>query len=75
MNRRAIWTFIGFVILATGMMAVILSVVGIKFSFLVWLDDIGRLFGFVVKLLMIVFGAMIMVISRSDFSGEQGSQY
>lgn len=75
MNRRAIWTFIGFVILATGMMAVILSVVGIKFSFLVWLDDIGRLFGFVVKLLMIVFGTMIMVISRSDFSGEQGSQY
>ncbi|NNF20656.1 MAG: hypothetical protein HKN67_01845, partial [Saprospiraceae bacterium] len=49
-----------------GFMALIFSLVGIRFTFLKFIDAPGATFGFVVRLIM-VFGGIIMIyISRMD---------
>ena len=71
MKNKSVWTLIGFVIFAIGILSIVLSVVGVKLSYLLWMDKLGGLASFVTKLLMIILGAIIMVASRSDFSGEE----
>lgn len=53
------------------MLAVVLSLVGVQLSFLVWLDNISTLFGFVAKLLMVIGGIVIIVLAQTDWSQEQ----
>jgi hypothetical protein len=42
----------------------------VQLSFLTWIDSPGRLFGFVVRLLMILVGIVIVYLAQTDFSGE-----
>ena len=53
-----------------GFLSLILSMIGIQLTFLVWLDNPGRLFGFVAKILMILVGFIMVYLTRSDFKGE-----
>ncbi len=62
---------IGFILFIVGMLAVVLSLVGVQLSFLVWLDNISTLFGFVAKLLMVIGGIVIIVLAQTDWSQEQ----
>ncbi|MBT8188797.1 MAG: hypothetical protein KJO29_00090 [Bacteroidia bacterium] len=70
MNKRNILTILGFLIFFFGFMALIFSLVGIRFTFLKFIDAPGATFGFVVRLIM-VFGGIIMIyISRMDNTVE-----
>ncbi len=69
---RAIYTFIGFLLFLFGFMALALSLVGVQLSFLTWIDAPGRLFGFVIRLLMILAGIVIVVLTRTDWREEKG---
>jgi len=72
MNKnKAIYTLVGFIIAGLGFSSIILSLVGAKLSFLVWIDNFGELTGFVIKLLMIISGIVIIYLARTDFSGEE----
>lgn len=72
MNKnKAIYTLVGFIIAGLGFSAIVLSLVGAKLSFLVWIDDFGGLVGFLIKLLMIITGIVIVYLARTDFSGEE----
>jgi len=71
---RAIYTTIGFLLFTIGLMALVLSLVGVQLSFLTWIDQPGRLFGFVVRLLMILGGVVIVVLARTDWREEEGLQ-
>ena len=72
MNKnKAIYTLVGFIIAGLGFSSIILSLVGAKLSFLVWIDNFGALTGFVIKLLMIISGIVIIYLARTDFSGEE----
>ncbi|MEM9885938.1 MAG: hypothetical protein AAF849_08605 [Bacteroidota bacterium] len=71
MKRQGLWTFIGFILFLYGFLALILSLIGAKLSFLLWIDAPGPLFGFVVKIAMIILGLVIVYIARSDFNGER----
>ena len=64
MQRNPILTAIGFILFLTGMMALILSVVGAKLSFLVWIDNFGLTTGFVIRLLMIMAGVVLIVMAQ-----------
>ena len=68
--NKSIWTLIGFVFFAIGILSIVLALVGVKLSYLLWMDSFGSLWSFILKLVMIVMGGIIMVASRSDFSGE-----
>jgi len=70
MNKGAL-SLIGFALAALGFLSIILSLVGVQFAFLTWLDSISRLFGFVAKLIMIIAGILLLYIDQSDFKGEE----
>jgi len=68
MNKPII-TFIGFFLLIAGMLNVTLLLVGVKLAPFVFLDFAGRGIGFLIKLLMIIIGIVLIVVSRSSFDG------
>jgi len=63
-------TIIGIVLALLGFFALVLSLVGIKLSFLVFIDGNGPLLGFVIRLLMIVFGLVIVTLAQTDWTKE-----
>ena len=70
--NKGIFSLFGFLLAGLGFLSIVLSLVGVQFSFLTWLDSFGRLFGFVAKLIMIIAGILILYIAQSDFKGEEG---
>lgn len=72
MKKNKGWlTLLGFLLAGTGLFALVLSLVGIKLSYLTWIDVPGPLFGFVFRLLMIVAGIVIIFLTQTDFDGEE----
>ena len=67
---KGIYSLIGFILFILGFVALSLSLVGIRLSFLSFLDRISPLFGFVVKLLMIVGGIVMVILARTDWEKE-----
>ena len=68
--KKVIWTIIGFALLITGFYALILSLVGVKLSFLTFIDEPGALIGFVIRLLMIVAGFVILALINTNWTQE-----
>lgn len=69
--NKAIFTSIGFLLFMVGFCALCLSLVGIKLSYLTWIDIPGPLFGFVVRLIMIIGGVVIVVLAQTDWKQEE----
>jgi|APTNR8051073442_1049403.scaffolds.fasta_scaffold00880_2 hypothetical protein len=67
---KGIAALLGFVLAGLGFLSIILSMIGLKFSFLTWIDAPGSLFGFVVKLVMILAGFVIIYLSLSNSGAE-----
>jgi len=63
--KKSHLSLLGFIIFFIGVLSLILSIVGLKLSFLAFIDGIGRTFGLVVKLLLIFVGIIILYISKS----------
>ncbi len=70
-KNKGLFTLVGFLLFVYGTLALVLSLIGAKLSFLVWLDAPGALFGLIMKLLMIMLGVIIVYLARTDFSGEE----
>lgn len=67
--NKPIVTLIGFLLLIMGMLNLTLVLVGVQLAPFVFLDFAGRGIGFLIKLLMVIFGIVIIVVSRSTFDG------
>ncbi len=68
-------TLVGFLLFLLGFTALTLSLVGIQWSFLSWIDRISPLFGFVTKILMIIVGiAMAAMAQSTPISGDSGEE-
>jgi len=57
-------TIIGFLLFVFGLLALILSMIGIQFTMLKWIDAPGRLVGLVIRLVMIFGGIVLVYVSR-----------
>ena len=68
MNKPII-TFIGFFLLISGMLNLTLVLIGVQLAPFVFLDFAGRGIGFLMKLLMIIIGIVLIIVSRSSFDG------
>ena len=68
---KAIYSLLGFLLIIIGFLALMLSLVGIQLSFLTWIDAPGRLFGFVVRLIMILGGVVLIVLTRTNWKEEE----
>jgi len=68
--KRSLTVTFGFILFLTGMMALILSLVGVQLSFLTWIDHWGGGVGMIIRLIMVAVGIVLIVLSSTNFSGE-----
>lgn len=68
MNKPII-TFFGFFLFIAGMLNLTVSLVGAKLYPFQFLDAAGNGLGFLFKILMVIAGIVIIVLSRSKFDG------
>jgi hypothetical protein len=61
--NKPIWTLVGFIIFCLGVLSLILSMVGLRFSFLSFIYDHGVL-SLVIQVLAMFAGIVIMYVSR-----------
>ncbi|HLO54032.1 MAG TPA: hypothetical protein VK169_07090 [Saprospiraceae bacterium] len=63
--NRPVWTIIGFVMFAIGILSVILALVGLKFTFLNFIYNHGVL-TLVIQLFLLFGGMIILYVSRTS---------
>lgn len=66
--KKGLYSLLGFVFFVLGFLALVLQMVGVQIAFLTWLDAWGGGIGLLLRVLMIVAGLVIVIITRS---GEQ----
>jgi hypothetical protein len=69
--KKAAWITLGFLLFIFGFTTLVLSLVGVKISFLTWLDYPGPLFGFLAKIFMIVSGIVMVYMTSTDWKEEE----
>jgi hypothetical protein len=70
-KNKAIFTTVGFILFILGSSALVLSLVGVKFSFLVWLDAAGALAGFIARIVMMVSGIVLATLANTNWEDEE----
>ncbi len=69
--KKTAWVSFGFLLFILGFSALVLSLVGVKLSFLVWLDYPGALFGFLAKIFMVIAGIIVVYMAVTDWNVEE----
>lgn len=64
MKNKTLLTTVGFLLFVFGFLALILSMIGIQFTMLKWIDAPGRLVGLLIRLGMILGGLVLVYVSR-----------
>ncbi len=67
---KTFFTSLGFILFITGMLSLVLMVVGIQFSFLSWIDAAGRGIGLIIRLAMVMAGVIMVVLAKGNFRGR-----
>ena len=70
-KNKALFTTIGFILFILGSSALVLSLVGVKLSFLVWLDAAGALAGFVARIVMMISGIVLATLANTNWEDEE----
>ena len=63
--NKATSSIIGFALFMLGMLALVLQLVGVQLIFLTWMDNWGGGIGFLLRLIMIIVGLVIIIVTRS----------
>lgn len=69
-TRKDIITTIAFILFLTGFTSLTLSLVGIRWTFLAWIDDYSALAGLLVKVGMILLSIILLVIANTSTEEE-----
>lgn len=69
---KSAFTLLGFFIFMLGMSALVLSLVGVKLSFLTFIDNLGHMTGFLIRLVMVFGGIIMIVLAQTDWKRERG---
>ena len=70
MNKRAWLNILGFGLFALGTLALVLNLVALEYSFLRWMDALGPLGSFVLKLVFVFGGIIMMVVANERDEAE-----
>ena len=68
--NRPVWTIIGFVMFAIGILSVILALVGLKFTFLNFIYNHGVV-TLIIQLFLLFGGMIILYVSRTSEEEEE----
>ncbi|HLU94623.1 MAG TPA: hypothetical protein VKZ54_10880 [Membranihabitans sp.] len=66
-SRNDWMAILGFIFFLLGSMSLILSLIGIHFTFLRFLENWGGLFSFLAKLLILITGIVLIYISKTQY--------
>lgn len=69
-NKNSI-LFLGYLLFSLGITSVVMELVGTHWYFLAWLEHLGRLGAFVVKILMVIVGVLLIVFGRTNWERER----
>lgn len=80
MQKRTLYTAIGFALFILGSLSLLINMVGLSFGFLSFLDYLGKLGSFLAKIGFILAGILIVAFANADesrydeyFDGEKES--
>jgi len=66
-TKQDLLTIIGFLLFVFGMTGLGLSLVGLKWSFLAWMDRLGPMIGFIAKIIMVLSGLVIVALNKINW--------
>lgn len=69
-NKNTI-LFFGYLLFSLGVTSVVMELVGTHWYFLAWLEHLGRLGAFILKILMVIVGVLLIVFGRTDWERER----
>ena len=69
-KNKSLITALGFLMFIIGGSALVLSLVGVKFAFLTWIDLGGPLLGFILRIVMMIGGIVLAVLAQSNWEEE-----
>lgn len=61
--NKGVFTLIGYLLFLIGMLSLILSLIGLKLSFLSWIDA-KPIMGLAIKLALVMFGLIFMYLAK-----------
>lgn len=67
MKNSSLMTLMGFILLILGILSLVLSITGLQFQFLLWMDYFGFGIGFLLRILMILGGFVIIYLSKFNW--------
>jgi hypothetical protein len=67
MNKKELYTTIGFLLFAGGLTSIILNIVGVEWILLKWMNALPGYIGFLLKLLMIITGIIMIYFHQVDW--------
>ncbi|MEI6411262.1 MAG: hypothetical protein WCR52_17875 [Bacteroidota bacterium] len=71
MKYKGLWQLLGFSLIVFGFTGMVLQMVGTQWVFMQFLEIPGRLFAFVAKVLMVMFGFVITFLVNTDWERER----
>ncbi len=74
MKNKSLWLLAGYLLITFGVTSIVMELVGTHWYFLGWLEKLGRLPAFVIKILMIIIGIVVIVFARTDWEKEKKNQ-
>lgn len=71
MKNKGRWLLTGFLLVVFGLTSLVLQMVGARWVFLQFLEIPGRLFAFVIEILMVMAGFIIFILAKTDWDQER----
>ncbi len=71
MKHKGILTLIGFILFFTGTLAIILSMIGVRFALFSALEEYSRMGSFLTYLFLMVMGMLMIVIPNTNLSNDE----
>lgn len=71
MKHKGLLLLTGLLFFGLGVTSVVMELVGTHWYFLSWLERGGRLFAFIIKILMVIAGILIIIFTRTDWEKEK----
>lgn len=69
--KRNVILLIGFLFFTTGFLSIVFAMIGFKFNFLAFLNDVGPGFAFLVYIILFLLGIAMMYVSKTTISQEE----
>jgi len=67
MNRKDLYTLLGFILFATGLTSIIFNIVGVEWVLLKWMSRLPGMIAFLIKLLMIITGMVTIYWNKGNW--------